>query len=116
MRKFTWKGVEYTSIKTPMFAEMRAAETAFGDGKRAKDSQDFTALEQVIAEVYVSIKRVDPKAATWEELLNATTDDLLLLEEDEPEPETEYEDHPLDDGGPTDESSKLPSPEQVPNQ
>jgi len=114
-RKFRWKGVEYVAIETPLFVEMRAAEKAFGEGKQAKDSQDFTALEQVLAEVHVAVKRVDPKAVSWEELLNSSTDDLEMLEDDEPGPETEYVPDPLADGDQTEGSSSAPSPEPDPS-
>ena len=105
---FMFKGVRYESSKKLTFAEVRAVEKYMGDPGRPRDINTFTAVETMMGEVYVTLKRLDPKSISWEQIENADMNADYEQIEDEQIASTEGEElipDPLDDGVRTAESA-----------
>lgn len=109
---FKYNGVRYETPEKMTIAEIRAVEKYFGEPGRPRDMADFTTVEQMVSEVYIAVKRIDPRRVTLDDLVEQSYDSFERLP-DEPAPEPEFVDDPLAGGDRTDGSSDVTSPEPV---
>lgn len=109
--KFQYLGEIYPEPPTFMMSEILHIEKLFD-----KHLEDFSQTDQVMANAYLGIRRVNPKLLPWEKFstLGLGTDIETIFEKDEkPDGEPEYEPDPTEAVSRTAPLDWLESPESA---
>jgi hypothetical protein len=107
--KYVYEGTTYSDPDKLLMAEILHLEKVF-----SKDMEDFSVTDTLMANLYIAVRRVDPKLLPAEKFLQLAFDDVEFIKE-EPPPEPEYVPDPTEAVSPTALSGSSSFPEPVPS-